>query len=542
MIWCSSLTGHSPFRSHKTENLAKTLIHVSLAEVELNPSGYDEREHQFAKQDEAISCTQRWQPNRPNVCSTSSLSQKPNRRSPRAAHRSSLSESNQRKPRGNFPQEKVQILQSWLKNHDWPYPDKAETGTLASLAGLTTVQVQAWFTRYRKKLGPTPNLTKSMPISHEQLGHLPENWTTQVLADADGFTASREPSASVMEGVIPCASLHENRDESSSPLEDYLNASPWRVPWTAVGLRNDSPSFSIYKHDHSTVRPQSNLPTTEGESGRTNQFSSQQSGPSVLSNDTAGRLKGKKGRRIVPPRPAARERQGNEMFQCTTCSRGFRYQSDWARHEAVHDPPEKWICTYGGPRLTIAGERICAFCDEPNPTDEHLNSKHDVSLCFDKPTEERSFSRADGLLRHLKDSHNASIRIPPNSWMVPTYEDGVKQFWCGFCRDYLRTNWNSWCNHKADHFTKDNFDMTRWSSESSLAREFSNESLVFNLAVKPDSVGTLNFGYDSAANPDFDLNFNVTASLDSDDAEMASSYGIEDFNSEYPEPDSPGPQ
>lgn len=352
------------------------------------------------------------------------------------------------------------------------------------------------------------------------------------MAGADRFIARGEPLDPVIDVESPPASMQVVRHQSSPSLQTYLHTPPKDEgfpPLTATSLQNDPLRFSFYTPDHNTV--QSTLPTTRTGVKRTNQLASQQSGQSVLSNDTTERPKRKKGQRIIPSRPAARKRQGDEKFQCTRCNRGHRYQSDWARHEEVHAPQRKWICMRDGPRVFTNGDRTCAFCGKSDPTDEHLTTEHNAFLCSQKPEEQREFNRPDGLIRHMKESHNASNLTPPSAWMLSTHEHDTQQFWCGFCSYFLRTTWEVWLNHIANHYITDNYDMTRWKSEQSSEREFLNESFMFSSAVNPPYDGALEMDFDNPANHFFDgaansnfigattPNFDAAANRDFDDAE-----------------------
>ena len=118
------------------------------------------------------------------------------------------------------------------------------------------------------------------------------------------------------------------------------------------------------------------------------------------------------------------------------------------------------------------------------------------------------------------DTHKASVGSPPKSWGVSEHDSDTQQFWCGFCSSYLRTTWKSWINHLADHYTIDNYDMTRWNPETSFSIEYPMstpaanpdldvaENLNLDGAADPNVYGTTNLNFDSllddAAPPNFD--------------------------------------
>lgn len=502
-----------------------------MPELELDHSGNYEQIGQSAGQDQPTSHSKRQQVERPNARSPCLL-QESKRRATGAAQRAGLSNPSQQKPRRNFSKHQVQILQSWFDNHiNDPYPNEEEVNESAALTGLTTVQVSGWFTRYRKRKWNKAKVTSTtlIPFSGEQFHYLPDDSATQVMAGADRVIVRDKPLDPIMEVENPSASVQELRHESRSPLETYLHTPPRDEGFprlTATNLQNDTPHFSIYNPDHNTVRGQSTFPSTRTGVERTNQPASQQFGQSVLSNDATGRPKQKKGRHLIQSRPAARKRQGDKKFQCTLCNRGYRYQSDWARHEEVHTPQRKWICMLDGPQVFSKGDRTCAFCGEIDPTDEHFTTNHNALLCFQKPEEQREFNRLDGITRHMKDSHNASIQTPPSAWMLLTHEHDTPHFWCGFCREFLRTTWEARLDHIANHYVIDDYDMTLWASEPSIEREILNESFMFSSAANPEYDGDLEMDFDNPANLVFDgatnaatSNFDAAADLDLDDAE-----------------------
>lgn len=447
-----------------------------MAELELDHSDHDVRNRPSVGQDEAIPHTQH-----------------PKRKRPTARSPSKIVLST---PRRNFTKEQVQILLSWVDKHiDNPYAEPEQLKELADQTGLTAAQVKEWLTRHRKRKMANLGSTK--------------------LA-----------STSSMDVESSSSSLQENRSQYSSLLlETYLDTplqnEPF-PPFIALNLQKNPSYFSGYNPDRN--RRQSTLNTAQSGVKRTRRLSSQQSGLSGPTDVAARRPKGKKGQRIIQPRPTARERQGDEKFQCTVCSRGFRYQCDWARHEETHDPQKVWICMPDGPRLFNTGDITCPFCGESNPRDEHLTSEHKANLCLEKPEGQRSFNRSDGLVRHMKEFHGASIHTAPSSWVKPKYEIGDPHFWCGFCQKLLHTTWDSRLKHVGDHYTKDDCQMTGWVDES----EFRNESSIFGPIANPgfegaanlDLDGATNFECDGHAGPEFDgaanLKFDGHANLDFD--------------------------
>ena len=437
----------------------------------------DGRNHHLAGRDEANSPIQRQRLNR---ASPRAPDQSPatNRRSLRPARSARPRHQNKQERRRNFTEDQCRFLESWIDSNPYPKPD--ELNALAKQTDHTPGQVNGWFSRYRKR--------KSIRISHEEPNRLSDAWAAQI---TPGFGESHlpgEPSGTNMEVEDQSASLHKIflPCRSISPLETYLHTSSRDEgfpPLTADNLQSDNnpPYFStrggrtVGRRD--ALSRSSKATETAQEQRPPSQPLRQQSGFSIQSSDTAGRPKGKKGQRIIEPPPSAPGRLGDKKFQCTKCNRGHKYRSDWVRDEENHIPQQSWTCMQSGPRLVIKGNVTCPFCGESNPTDEHLSAEHNTTLCFQKPEQDRTFKRHDGLLRHMNGVHNASIKQPPDVWRSALHENDTQQFWCGFCEEFLRTTWKSRLDHLENHFSRDDFDMTRWRGEPSTQEEPLNDFL-----------------------------------------------------------------
>ncbi|MCJ1425795.1 hypothetical protein MMC29_003695 [Sticta canariensis] len=495
----------------------ETVNCVSLQQVESGNFGYYGRNPQSAGRDEVIHPTLRQQSNRSNAHPSFELSPESNGRTLRSARRAGPRGPNQPKPRVNFSNRQRQTLDCWVNGHmDDPYPTKDEVVELAAQTELTENQVRDWFTRFRKR--------NPKRIGHKQSHHLSDASATPIMTDIDRSIVIGEPLKTPMEVESQSPSLQDTwpLDRSSSPLDTYLQTSPQDEPIsrsTADTLQSDNNPPYFFTRDGHTPRRQGTVSTTRTGAERTHQLSSQQSVHSVPSSDTAGRPVGKKGQRLVQPPPLAPERQGDKRFQCTVCNRCHQYKSDWIRDEETHNPQEEWICMLQGPRLVCNGDMTCAFCGKFNPTDEHLDSEHNTSLCSKKPVEQRTFKRPDNLHRHINHYHKANIGSPPKPWRVSKHESDTQQFWCGFCSDFLRTTWESRLNHIANHYTEDKYDMTRWSPEPE-ARDL-NESLMLSLATNHNIDVAENLNADGAANPNSDdnpqFNFSDGSNPNSDD-------------------------
>lgn len=458
-----------------------------MPQFEPGDSARDGRNHYLAGRDEANSPIQRQRLNRASPRSPDP-SPAENRRSLRPARSARPRHQNQQKPKRNFTEDQRRLLESWIDSNPYPKPD--ELNALAKQTDHTPGQVNGWFNRYRKR--------KSTRISHEEPNRLSDALAAQITPDFGESHFPGEPLGMNMEVEGQSASLHEIflPYRSISPLETYLHAPPRDEGFlrlTADNLQSDNnlPYFSTRGGRtvgrRGALSSSSTVPETAQEQPPPFQLLRQQSGFSIQSSDTAGRPKGKKGQRIIGPLPFAPERLGDKKFQCTKCNRGHKYRSDWVRDEENHTPQQSWTCMRSGPRLVIKGKVTCPFCGESNPTDEHLSAEHTTIPCFQQPEQDRTFKRRDGLLTHMKGLHKASIQQPPDVWRLALHENDTQQFWCGFCKDFLRTTWKSRLDHFENHFIRDDLDMTQWRGEPSTQGESLDDFLNAGATTDPYS-------------------------------------------------------
>lgn len=144
----------------------------------------------------------------------------------------------------------------------------------------------------------------------------------------------------------------------------------------------------------------------------------------------------------------------DDNWQCTFCRVSLTAKS-WRRHEETqHYPKYQWTCLYSGPKVQLpsSSQLICAFCEIPDPDDEHFQH-HRISECLSKAEPERTFSRPDHLYQHAKNYHRCE---QPLSDLVRDMwrKDGpstVKNWTCGFCQEVLFT-WDTRAAHIETHF------------------------------------------------------------------------------------------
>ncbi|KAJ5535906.1 hypothetical protein N7513_009092 [Penicillium frequentans] len=147
------------------------------------------------------------------------------------------------------------------------------------------------------------------------------------------------------------------------------------------------------------------------------------------------------------------------MFCCTFCCDKFKSKYDWARHEkSLHLNLESWTCApYGGSViLPSTGRTHCAYCNQLNPTSDHLE-QHNHGNC---QQEIRSFRRKDHLLQHLRLFHRLDTMPLIDNWKTAVTEFPSR---CGFCDNPMET-WTERADHLSAHFRK-GCTMAQWEGD-----------------------------------------------------------------------------
>lgn len=381
-------------------------------------------------------------------------------------------------------------LEAWAEGHPRDqYPKKEIVSELAAKENLTVKQVKGWFGRRRKRQADAPTSSNSMPGSG--ITHLPKSYPCldtrlQALPDSGIFHDLRGEDLTGLEDRGIASSLAEMLGPcpSTSPIEQYA-MTPSREECstiqTPISVQNDGgpPRFTKRPTSPSNIRYRAvNGPTVTPQVidrgngtalGPNISFSEDKTSSVHPSRDLSIPSGGKptlphrqKGKRVAPQKPYAPERQANKIYQCTQCNIGYEFVSDWARHLEIHEPQQQWTCMLQGETVVVRGKLACPFCNASKPTHDHLLIEHKVSQCADK---KRTFQRRDHILSHMKRMHKSSVQNPPDAWMTVVHEDPNQQFWCGFCREFLRTTWDSRLEHLSHHFKVHGFDMTKWARE-----------------------------------------------------------------------------
>ena len=148
-------------------------------------------------------------------------------------------------------------------------------------------------------------------------------------------------------------------------------------------------------------------------------------------------------------------------FQCTFCHMQLTEKS-WKRHEeSQHLPQREWTCMpHAQPiKEPTSGNAECVFCGMPNLG---THQRHDCSRileCLARSYEDRTFSRKDKLVQHLRQYHGVEM----DSSIIDAWATGepIDQSWkCGFCGEML-PSWEIRAKHIAKHF-REGYDMTLW--------------------------------------------------------------------------------
>lgn len=161
-------------------------------------------------------------------------------------------------------------------------------------------------------------------------------------------------------------------------------------------------------------------------------------------------------------RPSSGGERRVQSFQSTFCH-VLHTEKSWKRHEeSQHLPQREWTCMphalpIKGP---MAGNVECVFCGIPNLGTYRGHDCSRIQECLARSYEDRTFSRKDKLVQHLRQYHGVEM----NSSVVDAWatEEPVNQIWrCGFGGEML-SSWEIRAKHIAKHF-RQGYDTSLWS-------------------------------------------------------------------------------
>ena len=359
-----------------------------------------------------------------------------------------------------FSRESVRILKTWLAAHaQHPYPSEQEKEELRELTGLKGSQVSNWLANARRR-GKARALTRG---SSPRLGEARSG-------PVDIPTSSR-PAVSQDTDMTPLErwkhSPPEHEAASVTAIADAVAISAWSTdkgtPTSPASLndgqRDSSAASSLSMFFHA---PSLSSQETRYSSGSDLSFASAFSHGSQLARGSPRNApKRERRRRRRPALARMHESNGVRMFQCTFCTDSFKTKHDWQRHEkSLHLSLDKWVCAPEGGSISIpGGDKMCAYCSQVNPSDDHIET-HNFQQCREKSLAERTFYRKDHLRQHLRLVHDCKFDMTMESWRTSTE---ALQSRCGFCNAGFKT-WQARVDHLASHF-RAGAQMAEWKGD-----------------------------------------------------------------------------
>ena len=405
----------------------------------------------------------------------------------------SSSRASQNRPKkSRFSPESVAILKHWLDEHkDYPYPGSEDKVALAASAHLSVSQVSNWFVNCRQR--KLPRKLQMSPM---------EVWLS---SSSDDEAASEHDIRQALKGQLNQCSLASDVNYPTAArlkirgTPEYTSVPFYKPTFDARSV--SAGSMSSAGSTRSQCSAPLHKPTFDARSVSAGSMSSagsafSQCQDAVLSGlprrgrkrrygltSTPSQLDGGSGQNTSKKRKTASVVEGESWgspsdlsFQCTFCHKRLSSKT-WKRHEATqHLPQHQWTCLKDGfqtvynPLIcqkSVEGflsppKSMCVFCNSPDPDESHAVSCHRISQCLKNPESDRTFSRKDHLVQHLRRFHNSSLSsFFLESWKSKTELDDFE--WnCGFCGDSLR-GWDIRANHISKHF-RERKTMADWCS------------------------------------------------------------------------------
>ncbi|KAK1675203.1 hypothetical protein BDP55DRAFT_552832 [Colletotrichum godetiae] len=349
-----------------------------------------------------------------------------------------------------FTSANIRVLKTWFENHErHPYPTADQAERLLKQTGLSKQQLTNWFanTRRRRRIRPGGTSTPARTEAGSSPIDVPVRRPTPMAFDQMNPMQRWEHSPP------------DSEPASAADISRAVAASSRRP-----GLLGRSRSSAGSWENASSI---SSVGTSQS-SGRSRSNASAYSHGSSKSPTPMEALRRDPNRRRR--RAMVKERRGNRLslrqintYQCTFCAETFKTKYDWQRHEkSLHLSLEEWVCSpYGSTIKHPKKGLICVFCDEANPTQQHLDDHHQAA-CSERPAEERTYYRKDHLRQHLKLVHKTTqMSKTAETWKVTT--DKIRSR-CGFCGITLES-WATRGDHIADHYREDGNTMSDWKGD-----------------------------------------------------------------------------
>ncbi|KAF3491249.1 uncharacterized protein GIQ15_00766 [Arthroderma uncinatum] len=359
-----------------------------------------------------------------------------------------------RKPGVRFSLKAIKVLKSWLSEHaSHPYPTDAEKDELKSKTGLNRSQISSWLAnaRRRGKVRLPPRTTSPYPGAISIPGkRLPPGVDISELNPLERWKHSPpENEAASARDIIQAMATSSFAPHGESELRD-----PKPLSRNTESSNDDSFSNKLTAHSVSSYSVDTNK-SSISDMSFASAFSHRSRG-SWNSADTRERRR-RRHKSAAAPNPFQKSRVAR-IFQCTFCTDSFPTKYDWQRHEkSLHLALDKWTCApHGGVITSANGQAVCAFCQHPDPDEDHLES-HNFSTCQEKSIQERTFYRKDHLNQHLRLMHGVKLAPWMDAWKSTTTKITSR---CGFCSATFNT-WKERVDHLAAHF-KAGTEISQW--------------------------------------------------------------------------------
>lgn len=378
----------------------------------------------------------------------------------------SFTDDRPRKNGARFSRDSVKTLKAWLTEHaEHPYPTDREKDELKQLTGLKRSQISNWLANARRRGKVRPSSGPSSPV----------------MGAIDIPSKPKDPNGIDMSDMNPLDRWKASPPEHEPASVTAIARAVATAPYPARNRSSSSLNNSRGNSKQGSRAGSSRRTSSEDDSGLSmfrapsvSSLGTHQSSISDLSRISKGSTRGSKGslassigdrrrrkRAPMTQRAAAQnaKSRGARIFQCTFCTDTFPAKYDWQRHEkSLHLALERWTCCPDGGTYFVpaAGCRYCVFCQEENPTVEHLE-RHNFTQCQEKTLQERTFYRKDHLRQHLKLLHSTKFEPCMEAWKSTTTEIKSR---CGFCPSVFST-WQQRADHLAAHF-RNGSDMSQW--------------------------------------------------------------------------------
>ncbi|KAF2473553.1 uncharacterized protein BDR25DRAFT_340931 [Lindgomyces ingoldianus] len=412
---------------------------------------------------------------------------------PQKAGRRLKPEAAQKNRRNRISSEKRATLEHYFQRN--PYPSRSDIDTIAQELTLPPKTVKNWFSNARARKNPERSLVGQEPCI-SAIETSPHPYPNTPLGSRQSCTAEgNEQNCTFEEGIEIFTATSPT--PSNISLERYLASSPEEEPVSIEAIEANMAPGTLPSSD--TV-PQPCSPLSEfGSFGdaysSAGSYSSNISVESAASYASATSRSSRKGRRRWPHPPKARPLPSSPLpswdlpsrlppllssnppscppspspntvartqFPCTVpdCSRVFTTQYEWLRHEnSVHYAVKTWVCC----RTPISVDG-----NDQKVGDQDLDMGEQFcktfSKCLQKPESERTFSRRDHLVQHLRNSHQqvpeTVVTQMATQWEQQADVSSNEHLGCYACDVQFET-WETRKKHFSRHFNDGLFIWTK---------------------------------------------------------------------------------